>query len=84
MTATTIKLDSEVRDRLNALASERGLTAGSMVEKLLEEYMWRQKVERAKRQMRQATAEEWADYVAEFQPWDVTANDGLENDPWEA
>ena len=36
MAATTIKVSTELRDRLNALAEEQGLTAGSMVEKLLD------------------------------------------------
>lgn len=79
MTATTIKVDSEVRDRLNALASECGLTAGSMVEKLIEDYLWRQQVELAKRQMREAPAEVWADYMAEFRTMDGSLADGLED-----
>ena len=83
MTATTIKVSTEVRDRLNAVAEEQGLTAGSMVEKLLEDWLWRQKVELAKQQMRSATKEEWADYLAEAEAWDVAAGDGLEDDPWE-
>lgn len=83
MTATTIKVSTELRDRINAVAAEQGLTAGSLIEKVLEEYLWRQQVEIAKRQMRSATAEEWADYMAEAEAWDVTLSDGLEDDPWE-
>ena len=83
MTATTIKVSTELRDRLNAVAEEQGLTAGSMVEKLLEDWLWRQQVELAKQQMRSATKEEWADYLAEAEAWDVVAGDGLEDDPWE-
>jgi predicted transcriptional regulator len=83
MTATTIKVSTELRDRLNAVAEEQGLTAGSMVEKLLEDWLWRQQVELAKQQMRSATKEEWADYLAEAEVWDVVAGDGLEDDPWE-
>jgi predicted transcriptional regulator len=83
MAATTIKVSTELRDRLNAVAEEQGLTAGSMVEKLLEDWLWRQQVELAKQQMRSATKEEWDDYLAEAQAWDVTLSDGLEDDPWE-
>ncbi len=83
MTATTIKVDSDLRDRINALAAQEGRTAGSVIEMLLEQYLRRQKVERAKRQMREASPEVWADYLAESREWDVMANDGLENDPWE-
>ena len=48
MAATTIKVSTELRDRLNAVAEEQGLTAGSMVEKLLDDWLWRQQVELAK------------------------------------
>lgn len=83
MTATTIKVSSDLRDRINAVAAEQGLTAGSLVEKLFEDWLWRQKVELAKRQMRSMTPEEKAEYLAEAAEWDVTLSDGLENDPWE-
>lgn len=80
---TTIKVTTEVRDRLNALAAEEGRTAGSVVEKLLDEYLWRQKVELAKKQMREAPPEAWADYMAEVRLWDSTLMDGLEDEPWD-
>lgn len=83
MAATTIKVSTELRDRLNTVAEEQGLTAGSMVEKLLEDWLWRQKVELAKRQMRSMTPEEKSEYLAEAAEWDVTLSDGLEDDPWE-
>jgi predicted transcriptional regulator len=83
MGATTIKVSTELRDRINALAAERGLTAGSLVEKLLDDMLWREQVELAKRQMRAASKEEWDGYMEEFRAWDVTLNDGLEDDPWE-
>jgi predicted transcriptional regulator len=83
MTATTIKVSTELRDRINAVAAEQGLTAGSLIEKVLEEYLWRQQVELAIRQMQSMTPEEKAEYMAEFEEWDVTLSDGLEDDPWE-
>ena len=82
MTATTIKVSTELRDRINAVASEQGLTAGSLIEKVLEEYLWRQQVELAIRQMQSMTPEEKAEYMAEFDAWDGTPADGLEDDPW--
>ena len=81
--ATTIKVSTELRDRINAVAAEQGLTAGSLIEKVLEEYLWRQQVELAIRQMQSMTPEEKAEYMAEFEEWDVTLSDGLEDDPWE-
>lgn len=83
MASTTIKVSTELRDRINAVAAEQGRTAGSMIEKILEDWLWRQRVELAKRQMRAATKEEWADYLAEAAEWDVTSGDGLEGHPWE-
>lgn len=83
MAATTIKVSTELRDRLNAVAEEQGLTAGSMVEKLLEDWLWRQQIDLAIRQMRSMTPEEKAEYLAEAAEWDVTLSDGLENEPWE-
>ena len=78
MTATTIKVSTELRDRLNAVAEAQGLTAGSMVEKLLEDWLWRQQVDLAIRQMRSMTPEEKAEYMAEFEAMDDSLNDGLE------
>ena len=78
MTATTIKVSTELRDRLNAVAEEQGLTAGSMVERLLEDWLWRQQVELAIRQMRSMTPEEKAEYMAEFEAMDDSLSDGLE------
>lgn len=83
MTATTIKVSTELRDRINAVAAEQGLTAGSLIEKVLEEYLWRQQIELAIRQMQSMTPQEKAEYMAEFEEWDVTLSDGLEDDPWE-
>lgn len=77
-TATTVKVLPEVRDQLNALAAAEGLTAGSMVEKLLREYLWRHQVEQAKEQMRSATPEVWQQYLDESAEWDVLNADGLE------
>lgn len=83
MGVTTIKVSTELRDRINAVAAGQGLTAGSMVEKLLEDWLWRQQVELAKRQMREAPTPVWDDYLAESAEWDVTLRDGLEDEPWQ-
>lgn len=78
MTATTIKLDSSVRDLLNQAAASQGLTAGSMVEKLVKEFYWRQEVELAKQQMRDSPQHVWDEYWAEFHSMDDSMADGLE------
>ena len=78
MAATTIKVSTELRDRLNAAAAERGLTAGSLVEKLLDDMLWQQQVELAIRQMRSMTTHEKAQYMAEFEGMDASLSDGLD------
>ena len=82
MTVTTIKVSSATRDKINTLAAEQGLTAGSLVEKVLEDYLWRQQVEEAKRQMRAAPKEVWDEYMAEFHTMDASLSDGLDESPW--
>ena len=79
---TTVKVTPEVRDRLNAVAAAEGRTAGSMIEKLLEEHLWRAKVELAGRQMRAASPEVWAEYMAEVATMDASLSDGLEPEDW--
>jgi len=82
-THTTIKVTTQVRDELNKLAAAEGRTAGSMLEKLLEEHLWRIEVEAAKKAMREAPQEVWDEYMREFRAWDATLMDGLEDEPWE-
>ena len=82
MTATTIKVSAETRDRVNELAASQGLTAGSMIEKVLADYLWRQEVALAKQQMLDAPAEVWADYLEETRSMDGSLADGLVVDPW--
>ena len=82
-THTTIKVTTQVRDELNKLAAAEGRTAGSMLEKLLEEHLWRLEVEAAKKAMREAPQEVWDEYMREFRAWDATLMDGLEDEPWE-
>ena len=82
MTATTIKVSAETRDRINELAAGQGLTAGSMIEMVLADYLWRQEVALAKQQMLDAPAEVWAAYLEETQTMEGSLADGLMVDPW--
>jgi len=82
-THTTIKVTTKVRDDLNEVAAAEGRTAGSMIEKLLADYLWRLEVESAKKAMREAPQEVWDEYMREFKAWDATLMDGLEDDPWD-
>jgi predicted transcriptional regulator len=78
MTATTIKVSTELRDRINAVAAERGLTAGSLIERVFDDWLWQQQVETAIRQMRSMTPQEKAEYLAEFKEMDASLSDGLD------
>ncbi len=80
-THTTIKVTAKVRDDLNEVAAAEGRTAGSMIEKLLADYLWRLEVEAAKKAMREAPQEVWDEYMREFKAWDATFMDGLEDEP---
>ena len=72
---TTIKIESALRDRLNAAARDRGLTAGGFVEELLELYLREQRFAA----IRAAMSGDGVDlaYEAETAEWDALAGDGL-------
>lgn len=77
MTATTIKVPSELRDRLNAEAQRDGLTVAGVIERLIAES---ERVERF-RQIRLArdrmTADDRASYDKETALWDRISDDDL-------
>ena len=69
--ATTIKVSEELRDRINRDARERGLTAASLIERLLDAHERRQRMEAFGRAFRGADDYYWD----EFRAWDVTLGD---------
>ena len=70
--ATTIKVPVELRDRINRDAQESGVTAAGLIEKLLDGYERRRRMESFGRAFRGADQE----YRDEFREWDVTLADG--------
>lgn len=80
--STTIKVSASTRDAVNALAAERGVTAGSMVEALVAEHLWRNEVERAKRAMRGSPPEAMREYAEEARSMEASLGDGLEPEAW--
>lgn len=78
MSPATIKVDSQLRDRINELAQARGLTAGSLIEYLIQEHLEREILAEAKRRIRQTSPQDMAEYMAEFEEMDGSLNDGLE------
>lgn len=70
--ATTIKVSTELRDRINRDARERGVTAAGLIEGLLDAYERRQRMESFGRALRAADQEYWD----ESRGWDVALSDG--------
>jgi uncharacterized membrane protein len=73
MSATTIKVSKDLRDRIARRAAAEGLTAGELITRLLDE---RDRQVRLAA-VRAAYAERDASYDAETQAWDAAAGDGL-------
>lgn len=67
---TTIKVSVELRDRINRDAQERGVTAAGLIEKLLDGYERRQRMEAFGRAFRGADQ----GYRDEFWTWDVAVS----------
>jgi hypothetical protein len=78
MSPTTIKVDSRLRDQVNKVAQANGLTAGSLIEKLLAEHLERELLAETKRRIKQTSPEDMADYLSEFSDMDDSLGDGLE------
>jgi hypothetical protein len=69
---TTIKVPVELRDRINRNAREQGVSAAGLIEKLLDGYERRRRMEAFGRAFRGADPE----YRDEFREWDVALADG--------
>jgi predicted transcriptional regulator len=72
---TTIKLDADLRNRLDAEARSRGVTAGSFVEELFELWQREQRFAAIRRAMAAASADELASYQAEVAELDTLTDD---------
>lgn len=79
---TTIKVSASTRDAVNALAAESGMTAGSVVEALVAEHLWRREVQRAQQVMRGITPADRGAYLADARSMDASLADGLEPEDW--
>ena len=70
--ATTIKVSTELRDRINRDAHEHGLSAAGLIERLLDEHERRLRMEAFGRSFR-AADEGYRDVL---RSWEVTLADG--------
>lgn len=76
MAMTTIKVPSELRDRINRGAKERGVPAARLIENLLDAYDRRRRMTAFGEAFRGADAEYWD----EFATWDIATVNGLDAD----
>jgi hypothetical protein len=78
MTVTTIKVDTEVRDRLASVARDRGVTMSGLLRDICSELESRQRwaiIEASYERLRREDPDGWAEYVAELRAWDETPAD---------
>ena len=75
MAATTIKVPSELRDRLNAEARDAGSTVAAVIQGLLESRERAELFRRMRAEREQLSAAERAELEAEYRLWDGAASD---------
>ncbi|MEJ1087205.1 hypothetical protein WDU99_02605 [Microbacterium sp. Mu-80] len=73
MTTTTIKVSTDLRDRLKEQARAENRTIGSYLEKLLERELRAHRFEQMREAMKNTTPEEWQSYREEIAWWDRAA-----------
>lgn len=64
--AITIKVSEDLRDQINAVAKERGCTASSLIEDLLEKYLVEERVKAAAQAINSAGQDYW-DEMSEWE-----------------
>lgn len=69
---TTIKVSTELRDRLKAQAARDGLTLGDHLARLADEDDRRQRFEALRASIARTSAEDLASYRAETESWERT------------
>jgi len=76
MTATTIKVPSDLRDRLNAEARDAGMTVAGVIEQLIATRDRAELFRRMREDRARLSAEERSDLEAEYRLWsDAAAGD---------
>jgi hypothetical protein len=77
---TTIKVSTELRDRLKAQATEHGRTLGEHLAVLADRADREARFARLRRQIASTPAALRSSYLEEIGTWDATAGDGLRAD----
>lgn len=78
---TTIKVDRDLRDRINAAAREQRMTPARFLAILLDEYLSERWARQAIAEMSAASPDVRAAYRREVESMDGSLTDGLEGEP---
>jgi hypothetical protein len=78
---TTIKIDADLRDRINGAAREQGVTAGSFVELLFERWLRDQRFAAMREAMAHTPDGLAESYRRETAAWEPSTADGLAAEP---
>jgi len=84
MASTTVRLSTEARDKLAALAEECERPMSDLLAEMIERERRRVFLEGLNEDYARLRSDpvQWADYRAEIASMDGTLMDGLEDDPW--
>lgn len=75
--STTIKVSTELRDRLKSQAAARGRTIGEHLAALADQLEREERFARLRRQIAATAPDARASYLAEVAAWDAASGDGL-------
>ena len=73
---TTVRVTTNARDRVNALAQAQGVSAAAMIERLVDSAWWQSAFRSERDAQRQDSAN--ADVATEEAEWEATSADGIE------
>ena len=82
MSATTVRISRETRDRLRELAVQEHVSMNVILDRAIEVYRRKQFLDAANRAYAalREDAQAWQDEQTERKAWDETLNDGLEDE----
>ena len=78
MTATTIKVDTTVRDCLASIARARGITMAALLRDVCSELQARQEwaiIEASYERLKREDPQGWAEYIADLETWESVAGE---------
>jgi hypothetical protein len=78
MTATTIKVDTTVRDCLASIASARGITMAALLRDVCSELQARQEwaiIEASYERLKREDPQGWAEYITDLETWESVAGE---------